>query len=485
MAQAQHELKGSPHRLTVEFDGWLRDKPLALKEFLEHGLVVVDANVLLDLYEVGTQARNEILGTLRNIKNRLWIPNQVALEFSRRRRQVVLDRMSSYKRVKADVSTAAASAADVIEAAVDRVRTLRERSRTSRFWDLAVAQLDRGSIEARLSGIMDTALVELRMLDAEQDLTVKDMQDGDPILAEIDNLLSNRIGKPYSSHQLRIIVDEAISFRYPNLIPPGYLDADKLTPLRAAGDYILWRQIIDKASRLSSLNRRVLLITNDLKEDWWTLNSKGKPIIARPELALELYQNAEASLALLTLADFLEGAKEHLSSKISEATVDQIRTTTSHVDVLVDELRESVDRPDLLELSPADFESLVFRLLAAMGYSSTGDEERAADGGRDLRLIQTDISIGTISIYVEIKRYRAPAPSSLVREVIGAMQILHANKAVIITTSSFTAEARRLAENASIELIDGLALLELLSQHLNLRARIGDTRIGDSRGEDT
>jgi PIN like domain len=255
MPQTQHESKGQPHRLTVEFDGWLRDRPLVLKEFLEDGLVILDTNVLLDLYEVGTQARNEILGTLRSIKNRLWIPNQVALEFSRRRRQVVLDRMSSYKRVKTEVSSAAASAADVIEAAVDRVRTLRERSRTTRFWDLTAAQLDRDSIEARLSGIMDAALAELQALDTEQDLTVKDMQDGDPILAEMDNLLLNRIGKPYPNDQLRIIVDEAISFRYPNLIPPGYLDADKVTPLRAAGDYILWRQIIDKASRLNSPNR--------------------------------------------------------------------------------------------------------------------------------------------------------------------------------------------------------------------------------------
>src|SRR5215467_13881447 len=105
MAQGRYEPKSRPHRLTVEFDGWLRDSPLDLKEFLEHGLVVLDANVLLDLYEVGAQARNEILGTLRSIKNRLWIPNQVALEYSRRRRQVVLDRMSSFKRVKTDVST--------------------------------------------------------------------------------------------------------------------------------------------------------------------------------------------------------------------------------------------------------------------------------------------------------------------------------------------------------------------------------------------
>jgi restriction endonuclease Mrr len=483
MTQASHESKGQPHRLTVEFDGWLRDKPLSPKQFLERGLIILDANVLLDLYEVGAQARNEIIGALQSIKKRLWIPNQVALEFCRRRRQVVLDRMSSYKRVKTDVSTAATSAADVIEAAVDRVRTLRERSRTGRFWDLTAAQLDRDSIEARLTGIMDAALAELQTLEAEQDLTVRDLQEGDPILAEIDNLLLDSIGKPYSSNQLRIIVDEAISFRYPNLIPPGYLDADKPTSLRAAGDYILWRQIIDKASRLTSVDRRILFITDDIKEDWWMLSSKGKPIKARPELALELYQSAEADLLILTLADFLEGAKEHLSSKISEATVDQIRTATSHVDVLVKELRDSPDEQDLLELSPYDIESLVFSLLGAMGYTYIEGEE-SADGGRDANLMQTDIPIGTMKIVVEVKRYRAPVSVSVVREVLGQQQFLKAEKAVIISTSSFTAEARRLAENTSIELIDGYELLKLLWQHLNLRVRIGEIRIRDIRTEE-
>src|SRR6185312_744840 len=97
---------------------------------------------------------------------------------------------------------------------------------------------------------------------------------------------------------------------------------------------------------------------------------------------------------------------------------------------------------------------LVFRLLTAMGYSLTGDEEKTADGGIRSNLMQTDISIGTLSIYVEIKRYRAPVGNSVVREVIGTMQILNANKAVIITTSSFTKEARRIAENTSVDLID-------------------------------
>ena len=41
---------------------------------------------------------------------------------------------------------------------------------------------------------MDTALAELHALEAEQDLSVKDVLESDPILAGIDELLLNRIG---------------------------------------------------------------------------------------------------------------------------------------------------------------------------------------------------------------------------------------------------------------------------------------------------
>ena len=98
--------------------------------------------------------------------------------------------------------------------------------------------------------------------------------------------------------------------------------------------------------------------------------------------------------------------------------------------------------------------------------------------------MRTDAIIGTITVLVEVKRYRAPVSVSVVREVLGAMQFAHANKAVIITTSSFTTEARRLAENASIDLIDGLSLLELLLQYMSLRVRIGSMRIGEGRTEE-
>ena len=103
------------------------------------------------------------------------------------------------------------------------------------------------------------------------------MQGADTLLPQIDDLLSGHIGPPYPAAELRALVDEANSFRFPNKIPPGYLDTDKETPLRAAGDFLLWRQTIDKAALLQGHDRLVLLVTKETKGDWWVLDEKKWP----------------------------------------------------------------------------------------------------------------------------------------------------------------------------------------------------------------
>jgi len=383
--------------------------------------------------------------------------------------------MSSYKKTKSEVRNAAGGAADVIEAAVNRVRALRERSRTSREWNLAIARLDRKGIEARLDGVMNEALAELEALEAEHDLAAKDMQENDVILAEIDELLAGRIGNPYTIDKLRTVVDEAISFRYPNLIPPGYLDSNKTTPLLAAGDAILWRQVMDKAASLTGSGRRVLLITNDRKADWWALDKQGNPIKVRPELVQELRRDSEADLLLLTLADFIAGAKKYLASTVSEATVDQLRTTLP-IDFMLENEGNSNDTIDLLGLSPYEFELLIRQLLLSMGYESVKTRWQSEDNIRADLIFQTGANdiLSSTTVIVEAKRYAMPVGVATVRETYGLLMDTGANRALIVTTSFFASEARRFAENKPIDLIDGPRLLELLHQYTNIRARIGD-----------
>jgi restriction endonuclease Mrr len=52
------------------------------------------------------------------------------------------------------------------------------------------------------------------------------------------------------------------------------------------------------------------------------------------------------------------------------------------------------------------------------------------------------------------------------RKILGAMEDARATKGAIITTSTFSAGARELADRNPIELIDGDHLIPLLNRHL-------------------
>lgn len=290
----------------------------------EAGIVVLDANVLLALYEVGSTARDEVFSALEVVANRLWIPHQAALEFSRNRKRVVVDRLSRFRSVRKTVKSAAADAIDVLESAVDEVIKLRDRNRTSRPWNLADAGLDRESLEDRLTDVMNPALTEIDALEAEHDIQPAALDQADSVFGRIDDLLAGRIGHPFSTSKIRSIVEDAVDFRYPNEIPPGYRDSGKPRPVDAAGDYILWRQVLDYAVTARE-GAGILLVTSEVKPDWWLISDKRKVIGPRPELIQEMQDEAGADLVMTSLSDFLDGAATYLSATISSETVEQVR----------------------------------------------------------------------------------------------------------------------------------------------------------------
>ena len=59
------------------------------KRLWQEGLIVLDTNVLLDSYRLPASAREDLLSVLDLVKERLWIPYQVALEYQRRRLKVI------------------------------------------------------------------------------------------------------------------------------------------------------------------------------------------------------------------------------------------------------------------------------------------------------------------------------------------------------------------------------------------------------------
>src|SRR6185437_16138890 len=109
------------------------------------------------------------------------------------------------------------------------------------------------------------------------------------------------------------------------------------------------------------------------------------------------------------------------------------------------------------------FERLCQRVLRESGFVKVEVSGRSGDGGIDgtgvLRL-----NLLSFQVLFQSKRYRGSVGSSVVRDFRGAM-VGRADKGLIITTGTFTAEARREATRdgaPAIDLVDGEALCDLL-----------------------
>jgi restriction system protein len=117
----------------------------------------------------------------------------------------------------------------------------------------------------------------------------------------------------------------------------------------------------------------------------------------------------------------------------------------------------------LQSIDPAAFERLCQRLLRESGFVRVEVTGKSGDGGIDGNGVLR-MNLISFQVLFQCKRYKGSVGSSTVRDFRGAMQG-RADKGLIITTGTFTPDARKEATRdgaPAIDLIDGEALTELL-----------------------
>jgi len=122
---------------------------------------------------------------------------------------------------------------------------------------------------------------------------------------------------------------------------------------------------------------------------------------------------------------------------------------------------------EILTSLPSDgFERLSQRLLRESGFQQVNVTGRTGDGGIDGNgLLQINPFV-SFQVLFQCKRYTGSVTVSQVRDFRGAM-MGRADKGIIITTGTFTKEARQEAVRDGvppIELVNGEKLLDMLEQ---------------------
>jgi len=127
-------------------------------------------------------------------------------------------------------------------------------------------------------------------------------------------------------------------------------------------------------------------------------------------------------------------------------------------------------RPNLMELSPTEFEGLITNLFAAMGLD-TRQTRPSRDGGVDCVAFDSRPIFGG-KVVIQAKRYKNTVGVSAVRDLFGTVQNEGASKGILVTTSGYGKAAFEFAKGKPLELLDGANLLHLLGEHAGIDARI-------------
>jgi hypothetical protein len=357
------------------FFGYYPPTEAEYERLWKEGLIVLDTNVLLNLYRLPTTARDELLAVLSLLKQRLWIPHQVALEFQRRRLTVI------------------AAERKATEAALQSARELVAELKQK----VDALQIDKRGLGIESEPLLtDLEKANAKLVEAIQSVhkSQLDISSADPVRDSLDELLEGRIGiGPATQKDL----DELVTFgdeRYKERIPPGFADAEKdknpneatfihdqLKYQRKFGDLILWRQLIQHVQ--SAGVKCVLLVTADRKEDWWW-REQGKTIGPHPELVQEIVKHGQVELYwMYSSVQFVEHAVKYSTAKVSSESVDELKQVA-----LVPQARTDVIR---------DFQLLESRIASRSVEFSFSDRYQ-------MRRIEQRIAEWLQTMYPELRR---------------------------------------------------------------------------------
>lgn len=185
------------------------------------------------------------------------------------------------------------------------------------------------------------------------------------------------------------------------------------------------------------------------KRGVWALTEKGLNTTLTEKEVLKLFKEVQSEF----------GSKDE---KPIEKTKDEIE---EEPDLPV------VERADyrtilmniLQKLPPEGFERLCQRLLREAGFQKVIVTGKSGDGGIDGHGILQVNPFVSFQVLFQSKRYTGSVTVSQVRDFRGAM-MGRTDKGIIITTGTFTSDAKREAEREGvppIELVDGEKLLDM------------------------
>ncbi len=276
------------------FPGYYRKTEEDIKRIWEHGIIMFDTNVLLNLYRYSDSTQQTIIDLIKKFSKQIYLPHQAALEYNRNRYEVIAEQEKAYN--------------DFLEKIAQIQKDLQSTSKPP-FLSTKV--------DKELNIIFKKVGAEVK----ESINKYCEFLKNDPIYNSISELFKDRITKPFSDEELKEIYKEGEE-RFKNKIPPGFEDEKTKEGIRKYGDLVLWKQIIMAAKEQK---KDVILITDERKIDWWWKIKDGRNMGPRQELVEEIKLQAKVDFHMYSSERFLSYGQSFLKEKINQQALEEIK----------------------------------------------------------------------------------------------------------------------------------------------------------------
>ncbi len=293
------------------FGGYLPKTNDEITDIIVNGNIVFDSSSLFNLYRYQKETSEQIIKYLEKIKDRIFLPYMVGLEYHNNRTTILSQQRAIYPKLNQKVSQLKKSIAD---------QFLNEQHSTVSFEDINIIV---SKFEANIQSYLRSC-----------EKSHPNYLINDPIREKLVHIFKNKTGKALSKQELNELYTKAEE-RFSCKIPPGYKDAkNKENIVKNYGslqikskyaDYIIWHEIIEFGKKT---NNSTLLICDERKEDWcW--EEQGYNLGPRPELTTEYKVSTGKKFHMLNLLSFFNKLKELDILNISDKAILDIKSTSN------------------------------------------------------------------------------------------------------------------------------------------------------------
>lgn len=339
-------------------------------------LFILDTNILLNLYSYRKNTQEDFFRILEKLKDRIWIPYHVMLEYHRNRLKVINDKENTINEIIKWCKDMR------LEFPNDLLEKKDEKNIPQIFKDFSRKYPDLKNEWDKIKKDINNTFSKNKERYIERIKQVTDngigINNHDKVYDSLKDILIN-IGTAYDENFIENI-KKIGKERYSHKRPPGYKDVSKdqdednvyyhngcAIPYKY-GDLIIWEEIkryVNNGNNPLKI-QNIVFVTDDNKDDWVQKHYSGEKTIsmARYELFDELLTEAK-HISHFLIADaesFVKQSNKHFNLKLDDGSVNDIKNTANNSRIFLTDQDTFEINNNRFEKTSVNPDSLNFKL---------------------------------------------------------------------------------------------------------------------------